>query len=99
MRDQQAEVADAALAGLMHRHRVRRGRGLEADAEEHHFAVRVVLRDPQRVERGVHHADVTALPADLEQVPPGARHAEHVAEGAEDHLGPRGDRQRPVDHL
>src|SRR5690606_22009395 len=94
-----ARVADAALAGLVHRHGVGRGCGLEADAEEDHLPVRVLLGDAQRVQRGVDDAYVAALAAHLEQVPSGAGHAEHVAEGAEDHVGSGGDLQGLVDDL
>ena len=55
------KFVDAEPLGLVDRHRVgRRGR-LEADAEEHHLAVRVLARDLQRVERRVDDADVAAL--------------------------------------
>ena len=58
-----------SLARLQQRQR-RRWRGrLEADGEEHHVAVRVLDRHPQRVERRVHHPHVGAARLRLEQVP------------------------------
>ncbi len=97
--DQQAEVVDAEPLRLVDRHGVGRGGGLEADAEEHHLALRVLLRDAQGVQRGVDDAYVAALAAHLEQVTAGAGHPEHVPEGAEDHVGSGGDLQRLVDDL
>lgn len=96
---QKTEVLDAQLARLIDRHGVgRRGR-LEADAEEHHFPVGVLLSDVQSVQRRVHDAYVAALAAYLEEVTAGARHPEHVAEGAEDHSRPGGDLEGLVDDL
>ena len=97
--DQQAEVLDAELLGLVDRHRVGRRGGLEADAEEDHLLVGVVPREVERVERRVDDAHVAAGALDPEQVLLAAGHAQHVAERAEDHVGPRRDLQRLVDDL
>jgi hypothetical protein len=80
VRDQHAEVGQAEPACLVDGHRVRRGGGLEPDAEEHHLLVRVLPGQPHGVERRVDHAHVAAGRAHLEQVAPGAGNAEHVAE-------------------
>ena len=61
-------------------------------------AVRVRLRDPQRVERRVDHPDVGARPPSRRGGPLGARHPHHVAEAGEDHAVARGrsrSRRRP----
>ena len=87
------------LLRLPDRHRVA-GRGrLEADGEEDDLAVGVLLRQLDRVERRVDHAHVAALRLHAEQVGRRAGHAQHVAERGEDHLGPAGDGDRPVDQL
>src|SRR5664279_2029465 len=96
---QQREVGDPEPLGLVHGHRVRRCGGLEPDAEEDDLPVRVLLRDLQRVQRGVDDADVAAVTLDPEQVLAAAGHPQHVPEGAEDHPRRSGDRQRPIDDL
>ena len=64
--------------------------------EEDDLAVRVLARDPQRVERRVDHADVRAVGLRVEQRAVAAGHAHHVAEAGEDHAGlvRDGDRRR-----
>ena len=69
------EVLDALAACALERQRGgRRGR-LESDREEHDLAVRVLLGDPQRVQRRVDHAHVGARGLGVEQAPsePGTR--------------------------
>ncbi|GAA3028353.1 hypothetical protein GCM10020000_01060 [Streptomyces olivoverticillatus] len=51
VRDEEAEVGDAEPAGLVDRHGVGGGGGLEADAEEHDLAAGVAAGDLQRVQR------------------------------------------------
>src|SRR6478672_393409 len=97
--DEQAEVLQAQLPGLVDRHRVRRRRRLEADAEEDDLPVGVLPCELQRVERGVHDPDVAAGALDAEEVLLAAGDPQHVAEGAEDHLWTRRDLERLVDHL
>ena len=86
-----AKLSTPSAARSLDRHRVGRGRRLEAHGEEHDAPVGVLPRDLQRVQRRVHDAHVAALGLHREQVLPRARHAEHVAEGAEDHARPAGD--------
>ena len=79
MRDQDAEVVDAAPRGLGDGHRVGGRRGLEADREEHDLPGRVREGDLHRVERAVDDPHVGATGLEGEQVRGRAGHAEHVA--------------------
>ncbi len=81
------EVADLAGPRLQQRQRRRRGRRFESDCEEDHRPVRILRRDPQRVERRVHEADVGAFRFGFEQVALAPRDPHHVAKGSEDHPG------------
>ena len=81
----------------LQRQRGRRGGRLEADGEEHDLAVRVLARDPQRVERRVDHPDVGALRLGVEQRVLRARYAQHVAEAGEDHPLVARDRDAVID--
>ena len=99
VRDEQGEVLEALLGGLIDGHRGGRGGGLEADAEEDDLFGRVLLCELHGVQRRIDDADIPASGLDGEQVGRAARHAEHVAERAEDHLGPGGDFQRLVNQL
>jgi hypothetical protein len=55
------EVRDCLCLGALERERGGGRRGLEPDRVEDDLALRVLARDPQRVERRVDHADVGAL--------------------------------------
>ena len=97
--DQQRQVGQTALPGLVGNHGVAGRRRLEADGEEHDLLVGVVLGHRDSVQWGVDDPDVAATGADAEQVGVGSRHPEHVAERAEDDVVPGGDLKGPVDHL
>jgi hypothetical protein len=61
------KFASRSARARKERERRRRRGGLEADREEHHLALRVLARDPQRVERRVDHAHVGAARLRVEQ--------------------------------
>ena len=91
------EVADALALRLQHRQRGGRHRGLEAEPEEHHLAVRVLARERQRVRSAN-----TPCGCRRRWPSPAAgsartRHAHGVAERGEDHAGLRGDGDAVVD--
>ena len=96
---QHREVDQPSLTGLEDRHRIRRGRGLETDAEEHDLFVGVLVRERNCIERRIDDAHIAATGLHREQIVAAARHAQHVAEGGEDHVRASGDRERAVDHL
>ena len=99
VRDQQREVLEALLRGLINRHRRGGGGGFEADAEEDHFLGRVLLRELHGVQRRIDDPHIAAAGFDGQQIGRAARHAEHVAERAEDHVRPGGDLQRLVNQF
>ena len=93
-RDVVAEHEEVAQPLRLRAHQRQRGgwrRGLEPDRVEHYLAVRVLVRDLQRVERRVHHAHIGAGGLGIEQAPVTPRHAHQVAEAREDHPGLFGD--------
>ena len=79
------------------RQRGRRRRGFESDGEEHDVFVGIVLGQLQCIDRRIDDANVHAARFVLERAAIGARHAHHVAEGCEDHIGPRCDGETVVD--
>ena len=86
------KLASPAAAACRITTRGGRRRGLEADGEEHHLAVRVLARDLQRVGGRIDHADVGAARLRLQQRQAlRRRHAHRVAVGAEDEPGSRGE--------
>ena len=99
VRDEHGEVREALGGGAVDGHGVRRGRRLEADREEDDLAVGVLPGEAHRVERRVDDPHVAAARLDLQQVVARAGHAQHVAEGAEGHVGTRGDRDRAIDQV
>ena len=99
MRDEHAEVRDAQLLGPPHRHRVGwRGR-FEPYREEHDFLVRILPGELQRVERRVDDPHRSATRPHLQEIAVAAGNPQHVAEGREDHVRPRCQRERLVDLL
>ena len=79
MRSEQAEVVELFAGRLLHRQCVRRRGGLEADGEEHHFALGMAGGDAQRGQWRIDHAHVGAVRFGMKQVRARAGHAEHVA--------------------
>src|ERR1019366_3829405 len=67
--------------------------------EEYDLALRITLRERERIERRVHDAHLPTPRAHLLQVAIASGHAQHVAERGEDHAGSRGQLQRLVDLL
>ena len=99
MGDQQRKIRPAPAGRLHDGHGVGRGRGLEADGKEHHLPLGVLLGQRHGVHRRVDDPHVAPFRLHGQQVVGRAGHAQHVAERAEDHLRPRGDRHRLVDEL
>ena len=99
MRDEQGEILEPLLGGLIDGHRGRGGGGLEADGEEDDFLGRVLFGELNGVHRRIDDADITTGGFDRKQIGRAAGDAEHVAERAEDHLGPGGDLQRLVNQF
>src|SRR5262249_22599965 len=97
VRDQHREVPDPDRASARDGQRVRGRRRLEADREEHDFAVWMLLGQPYRVEGRVDYAHVGAGGFEPQEIGLRARHAEHVTERREDDAWPLRDRVRLVD--
>jgi hypothetical protein len=80
------EVRDVLNLGPLQRER-RGGRGgLEPDREEDDLLVRVLLGNPEGIERRVDHAHVGAVGLCVEQRTVRARDPQHVPEAREDHV-------------
>ena len=99
VRAEDREIAQPQLLRLPDRHRVAGRRGLETDGEEHDLAVRVRLRQLDRVQRRVDHAHIAALRPHAQQVDARPGHAQHVAERGQDHLRPAGNGDRLIDQF
>jgi hypothetical protein len=94
---EQREVAHAHRFCMQHGHRSARHRGLEAQPEEHHLLLGILLRQLQRVERGIDGAHIGAFGLGLQQAFLRPGHAHRVAEGRHDHLRMLGNRHAVVD--
>jgi hypothetical protein len=95
--DERGKVPHAPALCRPDGRRVGGARRPEADGEEDHRPVWMLLRQAQAVERRVDDADVAAARLEGEVIPFTPRHPQQVAEGAEDHVPPRGDGDGLVD--
>ena len=97
---QQGQVGDSLQQGSPGQQGRCGSRGFEANGQEHHQPIGMVLGHGENVEGAVHHAHIAALGPHRQQVAAlAARYPQHVAEGAEDHLGPCRQLQGLVDPL
>ena len=93
---EQREIAYPVGLGLQHRHGRAGHRGLEAETEKNHFAIRVLTRQLERVQRRINHAHISAVGLGLKQTFLRTRHAHRVAKGSEDNLRLLGQRHTVV---
>jgi hypothetical protein len=92
------EVPEPGFGSSLDGERGRRGGGLESDGEENYLAVRIGLRQLQRVEGGIDHADVGAVRLGFHQtLTLRAGHAQHVAVAGENDAVALGEADRHVE--
>ena len=85
LRDEQGDIALAALARQISEHGVGGRGGFKTNGEMHHLFFRLLAGEVQGLQRGGDHADIRAAGLGGEEVAVGGRrYAEQIAEGGDD---------------